>query len=90
MRVAAMLGLHERTLNRRLQAEGTTFMQLRDAALHSKSLQLLGFSAMNLAEVAEALGYADATTFIRAFNRWSGQTPGQWRRAQLLRQRAGR
>jgi AraC-like DNA-binding protein len=82
-RVSAMLGLHERTLNRRLQGEGTTFMKLREAALYSKSRQLLDLSAMNLAEVAEALGYADATTFIRAFNRWSGQTPAQWRRVQL-------
>ncbi len=81
-RVAAMLGLHERALNRRLQAAGTTFMKLRDAALYDKSRQLLGFSGMNLAEVAEALGYADATTFIRAFHRWSGQTPAQWRREQ--------
>ena len=36
---------------------------------------------MNLADVAAAFGYAHATTFIRAFTRWSGQTPAQWRRS---------
>ena len=42
---------------------------------------------MNLAEIAGALGYADATTFIRAFTRWSGQTRMQWRHEQTQRER---
>ena len=84
-RVSGLLGMHERTLNRRLQAEGTSFMQVRDEALYGASRQLLGGSSMNLSDIADALGYADATTFIRAFTRWSGQTPMQWRRAQARR-----
>jgi AraC-like DNA-binding protein len=34
---------------------------------------------MNLAEIAHVLGYAEASAFIRAFTRWSGQTPQRWR-----------
>ena len=81
-RVARLLGLHERTLNRRLQADGTTFRRVRNEVLYSASRQMLGATTMNLAEVASALGYADASAFIHAFTRWSGQTPDQWRRAQ--------
>ena len=80
-RVAALLGLHERTLHRRLQADGTNFRQVRDEVLYSRSRQMLASTSMRLAEVASALGYAEASAFIHAFTRWSGHTPDQWRRA---------
>jgi AraC-like DNA-binding protein len=80
-RVAALLGLHERTLNRRLQADGTNFRRVRDDVRYSTARQMLGATSMRLAEVASALGYAEASAFIHAFSRWSGETPDQWRRA---------
>jgi AraC-like DNA-binding protein len=80
-RVAQLLGLHERTLNRRLQADGTSFRRLRDEVLHEMSRQMLGNTSMGVADVAVALGYAEASAFIHAFTRWSGQTPDRWRRA---------
>lgn len=83
-RVASLLGMHERTLNRRLHASGTTFMQQRDEVLYAMSRQLLDATSMPLTEIGLVLGYADAAAFTRAFVRWSGQAPGQWRR-----QRAG-
>jgi AraC-like DNA-binding protein len=79
-RVAALLGMHERTLNRRLHASGTNFRQLRDDVLRGMSRQMLGTTTLRVAEVAVALGYAEASAFIRAFTRWAGQTPDQWRR----------
>jgi AraC-like DNA-binding protein len=81
-RTARVLGLHERTLNRRLQAEGSSFRQLRDEVLYSLSGQMLAASSMRVAEVAVSLGYADASAFIHAFTRWAGRTPDRWRRAQ--------
>jgi AraC-like DNA-binding protein len=78
--VARLLGVHPRTLNRRLATAGTTFQQVRDGALHAMSLQLLGATSMPVSEAAAALGYADATAFIRAFRRWTGVTPACWRR----------
>jgi AraC-like DNA-binding protein len=78
--VAQRLGVHPRTLNRRLAAAGTTFQQVRDETLHAMALQLLGTTSMPVAAAAAALGYADATAFIRAFRRWSGRTPARWRR----------
>jgi AraC-like DNA-binding protein len=79
-RVASLLGMHERTLNRRLQATGVNFRRLRDEVLYEMSQQILSTSSMRLTEVAAALGYAEDSAFIHAFTRWSGQTPDQWRR----------
>jgi AraC-like DNA-binding protein len=78
-RVSTLLGMNPRTLNRRLLAEGTTFRSVRDDVLHGMARQLLEATSMNLAEVAHVLGYAEASSFIHAFSRWSGQTPQQWR-----------
>jgi AraC-like DNA-binding protein len=77
--VARQLGVHERTLNRRLRAEGTTFQRELEAMRYGTAQQLLGETAMSLAQVATALEYADASAFSRAFKRWSGTTPAQWR-----------
>jgi AraC-like DNA-binding protein len=79
-RVAALLALHVRTLNRRLRADGTSFRSLADEVRHEIARQLLGDTALDVTEVATALGYADASAFRRAFRRWTGSAPSQWRR----------
>ncbi|MBZ5735885.1 helix-turn-helix domain-containing protein [Nocardioides sp. TRM66260-LWL] len=76
--VAAHLGWSERTLRRRLGAEGTTHQQQLDAVRSALAAQLLAPpAALEVQEVARRLGYADATTFIRAHRRWTGRTPGR-------------
>ena len=77
--IARQLGIHERTLNRQLLAEGTSFRQELGRVRHNVSQQLLTGTNATLAEIATALGYADASTFSRAFRRWSGVAPAQWR-----------
>jgi AraC-like DNA-binding protein len=77
--VARQLGVHERTLNRRLRAEGTTFQHELDAVRYAVTRHFLTESSMTLNEIALALNYADASAFSRAFKRWSGVTPGRWR-----------
>ena len=77
--VARQLGMHERTLNRRLRAERTTFQRELGAVRYAAAQQLLDETAMTLAQVAAALEYADASAFSRAFKRWAGLTPAQWR-----------
>ena len=77
--VAEQAGLGERTLNRRLAAEGTSFMQLREEARHTLARQLLESTRMPANEIAVRLGYADASAFTRAFRRWTGMGPAQWR-----------
>lgn len=77
--VARHLHMHERTLNRRLREKGTTFRQELEAVRYEVARQLLTDSEMPLTKIAAALDYADATAFSRAFKRWSGTTPTEWR-----------
>jgi AraC-like DNA-binding protein len=77
--VASQIGLHERTLNRRLREEGTSYRRVLDEVRFAVAQQLLGASSMTVDEVATALDYADSSAFIRAFRRWSGETPAKWR-----------
>ncbi len=81
-REAGLLGIHARTLNRRLGAEGAAFKALRDEIRFEKSRELLRQTRMTLAEIAAALGYAEGSVFLRAFVRWAGCTPQQWRERQ--------
>lgn len=74
--VAAALGWSERTLRRRLAAEGTAYQRVLDAVRSGLAASLLAPPAsLPVAEVARRLGYADATTLIRAHRRWTGRTP---------------
>ncbi|WP_043309874.1 AraC family transcriptional regulator [Pseudomonas sp. ML96] len=77
-RVAERLELSGRHLNRKLAEEGTSFKLLRDQVLHQMAEQRLRESP-RVAEVAEGLGFSDESSFAKAFRRWSGMTPGQFR-----------
>lgn len=88
--VAQLLAMHRRTLNRRLKAEGMTFQQVLDDVRYEVSRDLLANSNIHLDDIAATLGYAAVTPFMRTFRRWSGTTPGQWRRgARIHRARNG-
>ena len=76
--VARVLVTSERTLQRRLTGEGTSFRDLVDEVRRSRALALLKEDA-SVAELAFLLGYAEETTFYRAFRRWTGSTPESWR-----------
>jgi AraC-like DNA-binding protein len=78
--IADLFGIHERTLHRRLRAAGTRFRRELDRTRRAVSEELLGGTSLPVSEVAGALGYADSSGFIRAFQRWSGTTPAAWRR----------
>ncbi|MGQ0708893.1 MAG: AraC family transcriptional regulator [Rhodoferax sp.] len=77
---AKALGLGERTLARRLQSQGLDFATLVDEARRDAALQALAHSPRALADIGQSLGFAEPSTFWRAFKRWTGQTPAQWRR----------
>lgn len=76
---ATQLCMHERTLNRRLRERGTSFQRELDSIRYDLARHFLAETSMPLATIAEALAYADTTAFSRAFRRWSGATPAQWR-----------
>jgi len=77
--VAARLSLSPRTLQRRLTAAGVSWQALVDEVRREKALTWVLETERPLAEVADALGYAEPRSFIRAYRRWTGQTPGQAR-----------
>jgi AraC-like DNA-binding protein len=77
--IARQLGMHERTLNRRLREEGTNFRRELEQMRYQLARQLLANPHMPATRIAEALDYANATAFSRAFKRWAGVTPTEWR-----------
>ena len=76
---ASRVGLATRTLNRRLAAEGTSYLQLREEARYTIARQLLTGTRMPANQIADRLGYANASAFTRAFRQWSGMAPAEWR-----------
>jgi AraC-like DNA-binding protein len=79
--VARLLGLHKRTLNRRLAEEGTSFAALLGEVRFQLSRQLLAETDLSFADVAATLNYTDSSTFSRAFRSWAGMAPSTWRQA---------
>ncbi len=77
--VATMLGMHRRTLNRRLVEQGTTMAKMLSEVRFQLARQLLSDTVLPFVEIAAALNYADASTFTRAFRSWTGTTPSAWR-----------
>ena len=77
--VSRALGLEARTFQRRLEAEHCSFRELFEAYLQRESQQLLARSDLAEKEIAARLGYGSLNSFIRAFRRWNGCTPGEWR-----------
>ncbi len=78
--LAQMLSMHRRTLNRRLREHGTTFQNVLDEVRFEVARQHLCYSELSLDDIAASLGYAGVSPFMRTFHRWTGITPGQWRR----------
>lgn len=80
--VARALAVSPRTLVRRLAQEDTSFRDILDAHRRASALELLVESELDVATIAERLGYGDTANFGRACRRWFGVAPGR------LRQRA--
>lgn len=81
--VAASLAIAERTLQRRLHEEHTSFQQLLDEARRELARKYLAEERYALGEVADLLGFVDQSNFQRASRRWFGEPPGQYRRRVL-------
>lgn len=77
--LAQMINLSERTLRRRLEAQSQSYRTLRDDTRYERARDLLLNSGLTMAEVADRVGYADARAFRRAFKRWSGVLPAEFR-----------
>jgi AraC-like DNA-binding protein len=78
--VATRLGIHPKTLSRRLKAEGTSHRRLVEDVRRDLAERYLSVSDKTVTEVAFLLGYSDASAFHKAFVRWKGVGPDVYRR----------
>ncbi|WP_238547607.1 AraC family transcriptional regulator [Meridianimarinicoccus roseus] len=83
--IARDMGMSERTLYRRLAAEGLTFRDVLTEAQSSLAKDLLRDSDNSIAEIAFLTGFSEQSTFSRAFKRWFGQAPAQFRHKVPMR-----
>ncbi|HRO88188.1 MAG TPA: AraC family transcriptional regulator ligand-binding domain-containing protein [Chiayiivirga sp.] len=80
-RMAATLGMSERELRRRLHAEGTSYREIHDDVRAQVAMKYLRDTSLPVESIAAAVGFNDAANFRRAFRRWTGKTPGEYRAA---------
>ncbi|MFO1398686.1 MAG: AraC family transcriptional regulator [Burkholderiales bacterium] len=84
-RVSGLFAVHRVTLHRRLREHGTTFEALLDESRRDLATQMLEHTRLSIGDIASTLGYGAAGSFVRAFSRWHGTTPGSWRRQRPTR-----
>jgi AraC-like DNA-binding protein len=78
--IAARLAISPRTLQRRLREAGLSFNRLVDETRQQLVLRYLRDPALELAEIAFLVGFSEPGSLARAFRRWTGQSPGEYRR----------
>ena len=77
--VAKELALTPQTLSRRLREEGHSFQALKDDVRRDAAIALLQRPDLTLVDVASSVGFSEASTFHRAFKKWTGVAPGEYR-----------
>jgi AraC-like DNA-binding protein len=77
--VATELGMSPRTLRNHLSSEDTSYRELLEEMRQALAEELLSARRLNVDEVASRLGYSDRSSFITAFKRWRGVSPGRYR-----------
>lgn len=78
-RIADHLGLTPRTLQRKLQEHGTSYNDVLDQMRRQLAMRYLREPQMAICEVAYLLGFSESSSFHRAFKRWTGVTPKEFR-----------
>ena len=80
--VAKRLGKSERSLRRQLAASGSSFRELIEGVRGESAEKLLRNAGASITEIAFALGFSDSSAFTRAFRRWRGMSPSDYRMSQ--------
>jgi AraC-like DNA-binding protein len=92
--VARRLNTSERTLQRQLEEEGTSFKAVRDRVREETSRALLSNASLKVEAVGRSVGFSEASAFSKAFTRWAGHSPARFRalshRTRRARRRPGK
>ncbi len=78
-RIARQIGIHLRTLNRRLKDEGTSFRAIEQEVRYAIACELLSLTDLDISDISAALAYGTPSAFDRAFRRWASVSPTVWR-----------
>lgn len=81
--VSAALAMTPQTLRRRLRDEGHGFQALKDALRRDRAIACLARPELALIDIAQQLGFSEASTFARAFKQWTGVAPGEYRQTRM-------
>jgi AraC-like DNA-binding protein len=76
--IARVLGMSARNLQRHLADEGTSFKALLEEARVALARNYVDEGRLSVTEIAFVLGFADTSTFSRAFKRWTGRSPREY------------
>lgn len=77
--LASAYGMSVATLRRRLAAEGQSLQQVKASLRKERAIAWLAEEGVSMAQIAERLGFADESSFYRAFRQWFGSNPGHYR-----------
>jgi AraC-like DNA-binding protein len=78
--IAAALGMSVRSLRRHLSADSVTYQELLDQVRSDLAVDYLRNSLLTVEQIAQLVGYGEAASFRKAFRRWTGKAPGDYRR----------
>lgn len=81
--IAAMFYMSAQTLRRQLASAGVNFQKLKNELRCDTAMNLLKLQELTIEEVSEKVGFSEQSTFYRAFKKWTGVTPGEYRNTYL-------
>lgn len=82
--LAEQVHLAPQSLRRKLREEGTNFQEIKDALRRDTAIGLLDRPDLSIQDIAEQMGFSEASTFHRAFKKWTGLTPGDYRKGHTF------
>lgn len=80
--VAGQLHLTSQTLRRRLREEGNSFQEIKDAVRCALAIHFLMHEQLPAQDIADKMGFSEASVFYKAFKRWTGLSPGAYKEAR--------